>query len=180
MEIELSFQKKLFNSLHFMKTRANMTIAVSPWHYRSKMRTTKGKIGSKILYTTFFVGKNKLLNKRKITNFEKVLNSWKVCWKRAFPVKQRVCVREFSMCQALIFWMKGISFPTGLNNKLFFFCLVTGLNSKLIIEFYLNFQCGQTFAFHYLQGKSVLSLLKELKENLRQKKWHTWKRFIST
>ena len=168
MEIELSFQKKLFNSLHFMKTRPNMTIAslrqVSPWHSRSKMRTTKGKIGSKILYTSFSWVKNKLLNTSKITKFEKVLNWGKVYWQRALPVKQRVCVRELSMCQALIFWMKGISFPTGLNNKLFF-CLATGLNSKLIIGFYLNFQCGQTFAFHYLQEKSVLSLLKELKTN---------------
>ena len=123
-----------------------------------------GKLAQKFCILPFSRVKNKLLNKRKITNFEKVLNSWKVCWQRAFPVKQRVCVRELSMCQALIFWMKGISFPTGLHNKLFF-CLITGLNSKLIIEFYLNFQCGQTFAFHYLQGKSVLSLLKELKEN---------------
>ena len=112
----------------------------------------KGKLAQKFCILPFSWVKNKLLNKRKITNFEKVLNSWKVCWKRAFPVKQRVCVREFSMCQALIFWMKGISFPTGLNNKLFF---LFSHWSEFQIDYWILFEfpVWSNFCFSLFTGK---------------------------
>ena len=146
-----------FNLLNFMKTRPNMTNTtlkrVSPWHFRLEIYKINGKIGfsfesllfswvnNQVIFTIFLIASE-------LTEFEKVWNSGKICYKHFF-ISSLVddfwpcayCKKaKVSMNIPICFWPRTFYLTGGMRTSIHL--VEARWSDDLVKFFFLMHRCG--------------------------------------